>query len=109
MANAATVGQVCGEAVAIERSTPASHRSLEPGAVFTIWRPAGVITIGGTPYRQRFRQGAFADLIDTVASIKRSGEEVGTGIYTAAEVAPDGSGVTLTIEVLTPVPAKAAA
>jgi hypothetical protein len=83
MANAATVGQVCGEAVAIERSTPASHRSLEPGAVFTIWRPAGVI--------------------------KRSGEEVGTGIYTAAEVAPDGSGVTLTIEVLTPVPAKAAA
>ena len=109
MANAATVGRVCGQAVPMPRSLPGSHRSLVPGDTFTVFRPAGVVTIGGTRYPQRFRPSAFEDLVSTIASLKRGGVEVGTGIYTAAEVAPDGSGVTFTIEVLTPVPGREAA
>ena len=109
MANAATVDQVCGQAVALRRGTPASARTLEPGATLVIWRPAGMITIGGTAYPQRFRPGMFDGLLDKVEPVRRGGEEVGSGRWVAAEVAADGTGVTLTMEILTPIPGRVAA
>jgi hypothetical protein len=77
---------------------------LAPGAIFTLWRPAGLITIAeGLTSRsvtQRFTPGSWDSRIGAVTVFYRKGEPIGTGRLVSAVVAGDGGGVSLTYEVV---------
>jgi hypothetical protein len=75
---------------------------LAPGTRFSIWRPAGVLTVPGQgSYVQSFSPGAFGYAVGEVVALVRKGVRDGTARLESAQVFPDGSGVTLTYEVLT--------
>jgi hypothetical protein len=79
----------------------ASPFPLEPGTVITIWRPAGTVSVPGKgSARQRFHALAWEGRIGQTVLLHRKGEPVGAGRLVSAIVADDGSGVTLTYEVL---------
>lgn len=95
--NAATKARSCGPVpVAVKRG----DQSLKTGQVVTLWRPAGSVTIGNRPFLQRFGATSFDHLINTVTPFRRGGEIAAYLVITKAEVAGDGSGVTLTMEVI---------
>jgi hypothetical protein len=77
---------------------------LAPGVVFTLWRPAGLITITeGLTSRsvtQRFAPGSWDSRVGAVTVLYRKGEPTGTGRLVSAVVAEDGGGVSLTYEIV---------
>ncbi len=80
----------------------ASLPPLVPGTVFTLWRPAGMISVaGGNAITQRFHSGTWEDRVGQTTLLYHKGEPVGAGRLESAVVAGDGSGVTLTYKVLT--------
>ena len=95
--NAATKPRSCGlEPLPVKRG----DRTLKVGQPVTLWRPAGSITIGHQPFRQHFGAGSFDYLINTVTAFRRGTEITAYLVITGVEVARDGSGVTLTMEVI---------
>ncbi len=104
--NAATKARSCGPVpVPVRRG----RETLKAGTPVTLWRPAGSVTINHRPYKQRFAAASFDHLIDTVTPFRRGGEIAAYLIITAADVARDGSGVTLTMEVIDSAEEEAAA
>jgi hypothetical protein len=94
--NAATKGRACPAPVPV----PRGQRTLKTGMTVTVWRPAGVVTIDHRPFQQRFRPESFTDLVDTVTPLKRAGVVFAHAMNTSAVVPRDGSGVTLTMEII---------
>lgn len=95
--NGMTKGRSCGQApVPVKRG----DRPLRPGMRLTVWRPAGTVTVEHHAFRQRFGACTFDYLIGTVTPLRREGETVAYAVVTAAEVARDGSGVLLHLEVI---------
>lgn len=75
--------------------------SLQPGTRYTAWEPAGTFDVPGKgEFPQRFAQGAFDGTIGKEVPIKVQGVTIARGRVVSAEVAEDGSGVSITYEVL---------
>lgn len=74
--------------------------SLTPGTPLAVWRPAGSVTINHRPYGQRFRPGSFDYLVGTTTRVRLNGREAAWAVITGTEVAKDGAGVLLSLEVL---------
>jgi hypothetical protein len=91
-----TKGRACASPVPVLRG----RRELKTGMILTIWRPAGVVTIDHHPFQQRFRPGSFDRLVDTVTPIQRGDVVTAYAMITSVVVPRDGSGVTLTMEII---------
>jgi hypothetical protein len=91
-----TKGRACPAPVPVLRG----RRELKTGMVLTIWRPAGVVTIDHHPFQQRFRPSSFASLVNTVTPIQRGDVIAAHAMITSVVVPRDGSGVTLTMEII---------
>lgn len=75
--------------------------NLEVGTVFTLWRPAGIITVAGKgAVTQRFSPGSWDSRVGGVTLLYRKGQVMGTGELLCAVVADDGAGVNLTYEIV---------
>lgn len=75
--------------------------SLEPGTRYTAWEPAPTDYVPGKgEVRSRFAPGSWDRQVGKVVPLKVEGTEVAQVRLVAAEVAEDGSGVSLTYEVL---------
>lgn len=100
LVNAATASSACERPVPVRRRGHAG--ALEPGARITIFRPAGTVTVGGRRYAQRFGRTAFAHLISDAepVAIRRGGAVTAYAMIVSARVREDGSGVTITLEVI---------
>lgn len=73
----------------------------QPGMRYTLWEPAGTIDVPGKgEFPQQFAPGAFNRSIGKVIPIKYEGREICQGRVISAEVADDGSGVSITYEVV---------
>jgi hypothetical protein len=94
--NATTKSRACSTPVPALRG----QRALRTGMVLTLWRPAGMVTIDHHPFQQRFRPKSFDDLVDTVTPLKRDGVVFAYAMITSVVVPRDGSGVTLTMEII---------
>jgi hypothetical protein len=94
--NAVTSSRACPTPVPVLRG----QRALRTGMVLTVWRPAGTVTIDHRPFSQRFRPESYSDLVDTVTKVTRGGEVAAYAMITSVQVARDGSGVTLTMEII---------
>ena len=74
---------------------------LQPGMRYTFWHPAGSVHVPGKgEFAERFAPGAFDGTVGTEFPITLQGNVIGRGRLIEAEVAEDGSGVSLTYEVL---------
>jgi phage head maturation protease len=80
----------------------ASHPPMfEPGMRYTIWQPAGTVDIPGKgEFTERFAPGAFDGTVGKEVPLTYEEREIGRGRVVSAEVAEDGSGVSITYEVL---------
>jgi hypothetical protein len=58
------------------------------------------VTIDHRPFTQRFRPDSYSALVDTVTKVTRGNEVAAYAMITSVQVASDGSGVTLTMEVI---------
>jgi hypothetical protein len=94
--NAVTTSRACPSPVPVLRG----QRPLKTGMVLTVWRPAGVVTIDRRPFQQRFRPESYSSLVDTVTKVTRGGETAAYAMITSVVVPRDGSGVTLTMEII---------
>jgi phage head maturation protease len=76
---------------------------LRPGMRYTFWSPAGTFEVPGKgEFPERFAPGAFDRTVGTVVPLTYEGSTIGRGRVISAEVAADGSGVSITYEVLEP-------
>ena len=74
---------------------------MAPGMRYTVWQPAGVYPVPGKgEFAQRFAPGSWDRAIGQVGTINWNGRPIGRGRIIAADVAEDGSGVTITYEVM---------
>jgi hypothetical protein len=94
--NATTTSRACASPVPVLRG----QRALTTGMILTVWRPAGTVTIDHRPFNQRFRPESYSDLVDTVTKVTRGGETAAYAMITSVVVPRDGSGVTLTMEII---------
>ncbi len=96
--NMTTKGRECEQPVPVPRS--GGRRMLKAGSVVTIWRPAGTVTIDHYPFRQKFGAHTFDYLVDKAFPFRRGTEVAAWTVVKSVEVASDGSGVLLTLEVI---------
>jgi hypothetical protein len=95
--NGKTKARSCGQVPIPVRRV---DRPIVTGQWITMWRPVGTITIDGDEYAQRFMPGSFSYMVGKVKPILRHGRVIGEGLIVSAQVPANGSGVTLSIEVI---------